>query len=126
MQNTKNIHIRVKSYQNLTLQLTKDAIQLRTVPEIPNIDWRQLMRMLWSTVSKAADKSRRQSSVTSPCSAARRASHADSGQGFGQIQCTVKNSVTVSQLKRNPVRSILLTSRSPLTISCANLFSAMQ
>jgi len=30
--------------------LVKDVIQLRTVPEIPNVDWRQLIRMPWSTL----------------------------------------------------------------------------
>jgi len=36
-----------------------DLVHDRAIPEIPNIDDRRLVKMVWSIVSKAADMSKR-------------------------------------------------------------------
>ena len=58
--------------------------QLRAVPDIPYHVDKRVMRMLWSMVSKAADRSSRVSAVTLPLSMLR----------FMSL-CTVKRAVSV-------------------------------
>ena len=50
------------------LSVRYEVIQLRAVPYIPHHVDKRVMRMLWSMVSKAADRSSRVSAVTLPLS----------------------------------------------------------
>ena len=50
------------------LSVRHEVIQLRAVPDIPYHVDKRVMRMSWSMVSKAADRSSRVSAVTLPLS----------------------------------------------------------